>query len=458
MRAYNRLSNRRRQRRSQALSPPPRAANPLRSRETPARETTAVPPPLSLKSSIRAFSSQSASLVSKIESTVTSPRSDEIMTVEVESTLALIKPDAYDRADDILSVIKSNGFVIGEKKTVNLTKERAGQFYEEHKERPFYDDLTDFMSSGPVLALILRKENAVKSWRQLMGPTNADKARKEAPESIRAKFGTDGSKNATHGSDSPTSASREISFFFPAYHATTQFNGQDAKEYLTKTVTPLLTTALTEMCRLTPPNAVEWLGHYLLKASGSTPAPPTPAKKVYFVLGGPGSGKGTQCARLVEKLGFDHFSAGDLLRSEVASGSEQGKMIGDMIKEGKIVPGDITIGLLKAAIDGSNAPGVLIDGFPRQLGQAGAFEKDVSDFEFVIFFDCPEEEMERRLLERGKTSGRTDDNIASIRKRFNTFVTTSMPVIEYYEAKGKVHRIDATQSIDTVTEVVTNLF
>lgn len=323
---------------------------------------------------------------------------------------------------------------------MNLTKERAGQFYIEHKDRPFYDDLKSFMSSGPILALILRKQDAIQSWRKLMGPTNSDKAREEAPNSIRAKFGTDGSKNATHGSDSPQSAAREIAFFFP-------------KEYLTKTVCPILTKALTDMCKIHPEDPVSWLGDYLLREAGKKAD-----RKIYFVLGGPGSGKGTQCAQLVERFGFDHFSAGDLLRAEVKSGSDEGKMIDDMIKEGKIVPGHITIGLLKKAIENSSAPGVLIDGFPRQLDQAGAFEKEVSDFEFVLFFDCPEEEMERRLLERGKTSGRTDDNMESIRKRFNTFVNTSMPVIQYYEAKGKVHRLDATKTIEEVTADVTSLF
>ncbi|PXF44190.1 UMP-CMP kinase 3 [Gracilariopsis chorda] len=381
------------------------------------------------------------------------------MVVEkIESTLALVKPDAFDNTENIITIIKRNGFVISERQVVTLSKERAAQFYEEHKERSFYDDLTTFMSSGPTLALVLRKADAITSWRQLMGPTNSDKARKEAPDSIRAKFGTDGSKNATHGSDSPQSAAREIAFFFPEYQHSSEFNGQDVREYLTKTVTPLLTTALTEMCRLNPSDPVEWLGHYLLKSAGISAEPAKPSKNIYFVLGGPGSGKGTQCAKLVEKLSFDHFSAGDLLRNEVSSGSEQGKMIGEMIKEGKIVPGHITLDLLRNAIDGSNAPGVLIDGFPRQLGQAGSFEKEVSDFEFVLFFDCPEEEMERRLLQRGKTSGRSDDNIDSIRKRFNTFVNTSMPVIEYYEAKGKVHKIDATMPIDTVTEAILKLF
>lgn len=168
--------------------------------------------------------------------------------------------------------------------------------------------------------------------------------------------------------------------------------------------------------------------------------------------------QGTQCARLVEDFHFDHFSAGDLLRAEVKSGSSTGVEIDRMIANGEIVPGDITISLLANAISSSTAPGILIDGFPRKLDQAGAFEKDVSDFAFVLFFDCPEEVMEERLLKRGETSGRVDDNAESIRKRFDTFVKTSMPVIEYYEAKGKVRRVDATKTPDEVYAVVKGFF
>lgn len=389
-----------------------------------------------------------------------------MVTMEIESTLALIKPDAFERRDQIHIQIKQSGFVIAEQQTLTLTHDRAADFYLEHKEKPFYNALTTFMSSAPIEALILRKENAIASWRDLMGPTNTETVRTTHPASLRATFGTDQTRNATHGSDAPASAAREIAFFFPTFASPAQLKGADAKEYLTKTVCPHLTKALTEMCRLNPPSPVEWLGQYMLRAAGVEPAPPaakdgkgdTGGRRIFFVLGGPGSGKGTQCANLVSKMAFDHFSAGDLLRAEVKSGSEQGIMIDEMIKEGKIVPGEITIGLLKVAIEASTAPGVLIDGFPRQLDQAGAFEKDVSDFEFVLFFDCPEEEMERRLMERGKTSGRVDDNIDSIKKRFQTFVKTSMPVIEYYEAKGKVHRIDATQSMDAVSAHVETLF
>lgn len=148
--------------------------------------------------------------------------------------------------------------------------------------------------------------------------------------------------------------------------------------------------------------------------------------------------------------GFTHLSAGDLLRAEQdRSGSHYGQMIKDYIKEGKIVPMEVTIALLENAMRdamGATPPArrFLIDGFPRKLDQALKFEESVCAAEFVLFYDCPEAVMETRLLKRGETSGRADDNEESIRKRFRTFVDTSMPVVEYYEKQGRVVKIDAT--------------
>ncbi|KAG1359372.1 UMP-CMP kinase 4 [Cocos nucifera] len=178
---------------------------------------------------------------------------------------------------------------------------------------------------------------------------------------------------------------------------------------------------------------------------------------VVFVLGGPGSGKGTQCANIVKHFGFTHLSAGDLLRAEIKSGSENGTMIQNMIREGKIVPSEVTIKLLQKAMLESGNDKFLIDGFPRNTENRAAFE-NVTKIEpkFVLFFDCPEEEMERRLLSRNQ--GRDDDNIETIRKRFKVFVESSLPVVEYYDAKGKVRKIDAAKPIDEVFEAVKAIF
>ncbi|KAK9145216.1 hypothetical protein Sjap_005119 [Stephania japonica] len=179
--------------------------------------------------------------------------------------------------------------------------------------------------------------------------------------------------------------------------------------------------------------------------------------KVVFVLGGPGSGKGTQCTKIVEHFGFTHLSAGDLLRAEIKSGSENGTMIQTMIKDGKIVPSEVTINLLQKAMLESENDKFLIDGFPRNEENRAAFENVTGIVpEFVLFFDCAEKEMEKRLLNRNE--GRVDDNIGTIRKRFKVFVESSLPVIEYYNSKGKVHKIDAAKPVEEVFETVKTIF
>ncbi|XP_052211614.1 UMP-CMP kinase 3-like isoform X2 [Diospyros lotus] len=178
---------------------------------------------------------------------------------------------------------------------------------------------------------------------------------------------------------------------------------------------------------------------------------------VVFVLGGPGSGKGTQCAKIVQHFGYTHLSAGDLLRAEIKSGSENGTMIENMIKEGKIVPSEVTVKLLERAMQQSGNEKFLIDGFPRNEENRAAFETVTGiQPKFVLFFDCPAEEMERRILSRNQ--GRDDDNIDTIRKRFKVYMESSLPVIEYYNSKGKVRKIDAAKPVEEVFEAVKAVF
>jgi len=202
-------------------------------------------------------------------------------------------------------------------------------------------------------------------------------------------------------------------------------------------------------------------------ATGSTTFDHTKVK-IIFVLGGPGVGKGTQCANLVRDYGFVHLSAGDLLRAEQhREGSQYGDLIREHIRGGTIVPMEVTIKLLENAIgealkqphegqtgweDGRGR--FLVDGFPRKMDQALKFDEDVCLSAYVLFFSLTEEVMLRRLVERGKTSGREDDNEESIKKRFRTFEETSMPVVDYYRKQNKVVEIDASPSIAEVYENV----
>ena len=133
----------------------------------------------------------------------------------VERTFAIIKPDAVRNktAGKILSRIEESGLEIVAMKEMQLSEQGAKGFYAVHKERPFFGDLVAFMTSGPVIALILEGEGAIKQWRDLMGPTNSN----EAPAgTLRGDFGTDLEQNATHGSDAPETARLETTYFFNA--------------------------------------------------------------------------------------------------------------------------------------------------------------------------------------------------------------------------------------------------
>ncbi|MCI0662301.1 MAG: nucleoside-diphosphate kinase [Acidobacteria bacterium] len=130
-------------------------------------------------------------------------------------TFAIIKPDAV-RAGNIGKIIQKiteNGFNIRAMKMVQMSRKIAEGFYAVHRERPFFGDLVEFMSSGPSLVLALEKDNAVQAWRDLMGPTDSTKAPKGT---IRGDFGTSIQENATHGSDSPDTARFELCYFFNA--------------------------------------------------------------------------------------------------------------------------------------------------------------------------------------------------------------------------------------------------
>lgn len=131
-----------------------------------------------------------------------------------ERTFAMIKPDAMRAGFDtaIIDHIKKNGFTVVTQEKKHLTRAEAEGFYAEHKERSFFPELVTFMTSGPVTLLVLEKENAIQAWRDLMGTTDPAQA---ADGTIRKLFGASKGENATHGSDSPAAAAREVTYFFP---------------------------------------------------------------------------------------------------------------------------------------------------------------------------------------------------------------------------------------------------
>jgi len=173
---------------------------------------------------------------------------------------------------------------------------------------------------------------------------------------------------------------------------------------------------------------------------------------IIWVLGGPGSGKGTQCERLIKRYGFQHLSSGDLLRDEVASGSDKGKELNEMMKNGVLVPRAVVLDLIKQAMlkKLDSAKGFLIDGYPREVEQGVDFENQIAPASLVLYFDCSDATMKERLLGRAKSSGRADDNEETIVKRLVTFHQCSEPVIKKYAEK--VVSISADIGVDVISE------
>lgn len=182
------------------------------------------------------------------------------------------------------------------------------------------------------------------------------------------------------------------------------------------------------------------------------PVPELSKARILFVLGGPGSGKGTQCDKIVEKYGFTHLSTGDLLRDEVASGSERGKQLTQIMEKGELVPLETVLTLLKEAMlkQAATSKGFLIDGYPRELDQGKRFEADVAGVECVLYFEVADDTMKKRLLHRAETSGRVDDNEETIMKRLKTFHNHTQPVIDHYGKQNKVCKIVAEGTIEEI--------
>ncbi|XP_053893141.1 adenylate kinase isoenzyme 5 [Malaclemys terrapin pileata] len=162
---------------------------------------------------------------------------------------------------------------------------------------------------------------------------------------------------------------------------------------------------------------------------------------IIFVVGGPGSGKGTQCEQLAQKYGFTHLSTGDLLRRELTSSSERSKLIKDIMECGELVPGDIVLALLKEAMIArlGDTKGFLIDGYPWDVKQVEEFECKIGEPKLVLCLDCSTETMSSRLLKRSQCT----DDAEAVMKQMDTYYQATEPVIAYYEKKTQLCKINA---------------
>lgn len=178
--------------------------------------------------------------------------------------------------------------------------------------------------------------------------------------------------------------------------------------------------------------------------------------KNIVIFGAPGSGKGTQSELIIKNYGLGHISTGDVLRSEIKKGTELGKTAASFIDKGQLIPDDLMIDILAGVYDsfGPDHKGVIFDGFPRTIPQADALKamlaKRGHKIAAMLELDVPEEELMTRLINRGKESGRSDDNEETIRKRLDVYHNQTAPLIDWYKADGTHHHIDGHGALDRI--------
>ncbi|XP_049641994.1 nucleoside diphosphate kinase homolog 5 [Suncus etruscus] len=191
--------------------------------------------------------------------------------IYVERTLAIIKPDIVDKEEEIKDIILRSGFTIVQRRKLHLSPEQCSNFYVDQYGKIFFPNLTAYMSSGPLVAMILARYQAISYWKELLGPSNSLEAKEAQPESLRAIYGTDELRNALHGSKDFTAAEREIRFLFSEVIVEPIPDRQTAQDYLNLYVKPILLRGLTELCKEKPQDPLLWLADWLLKNNPNKP-------------------------------------------------------------------------------------------------------------------------------------------------------------------------------------------
>lgn len=179
-----------------------------------------------------------------------------------------------------------------------------------------------------------------------------------------------------------------------------------------------------------------------------------------IIFGAPGSGKGTQSVYIAEKYGLEHLSTGDLLRAEQKTQSELGQLISSFTDQGNLVPDELIISMLAKVLDTiKNENGYIFDGFPRTTAQAEALKVMLAnrgiEVSIMIDLEVCEEELIDRLLKRGITSGRSDDNYETIQKRIQVYHTKTAPVLDFYKKEGLATEIKGSGSMQEIFNRIT---
>lgn len=177
--------------------------------------------------------------------------------------------------------------------------------------------------------------------------------------------------------------------------------------------------------------------------------------KNIVIFGAPGSGKGTQSDMMIEKYGLNHISTGDVLRAEIKKGTELGKTAASFIDNGQLIPDDLMVNILASVYDSfGDHKGVIFDGFPRTIPQAEALKAMLAErgtaVSTMLELDVPDDMLIERLINRGKTSGRADDNEETIKKRLKVYKDQTAPLAEWYEKEGLRHAIQGFGSLEEI--------
>ena len=184
------------------------------------------------------------------------------------------------------------------------------------------------------------------------------------------------------------------------------------------------------------------------------------------LFGPPGSGKGTQSEKIIEKYGLIHISTGDLLREQVAAQTDLGMQAKEIMEKGELVSDNIVIGMIRSKLEEhQDASGFIFDGFPRTVEQARELRKALTDYDervsLMISLEVPREELVKRLLKRGKETGRSDDNLETIGNRIDVYNRQTIPVTYYYDKMHKHVSVDGIGSVekifDRITEVISKV-
>jgi adenylate kinase len=181
------------------------------------------------------------------------------------------------------------------------------------------------------------------------------------------------------------------------------------------------------------------------------------------VFGAPGSGKGTQSARLIDRYGIHHISTGEVLREHIKNGTELGKIADQYISKGQLIPDELMISILSDVLDTNPAAanGVIFDGFPRTIPQAQALNEMLAKrgaaLDAVIGLEVEDEELIERMLNRGRETGRADDTPETISNRLNVYHSQTKPLKDFYLGEGKYHAIPGSGHVDRIFERIAEI-